>query len=174
MILSSLGDLSSPVALMFESISFKSQTSDGSGPRGLPWPQDVQQELQQRFWQGLWFPCNCLLMTCTAVRSGGNVLNNVTWQARLSLFDQDPKHFSSKYFIFYCLIVRVRLHLPFQSFATCNRSYSVLILRLPIACLGHDKNLAKNQAFFWQLYTDITFTWTVIFPVLTWLRQHPE
>lgn len=85
------------------------------------------------------------------------MLNNVTWQARLSLSDEEPKHFSSKYFIFYCLIVRVRLHLPFQSFSTCNRSYSVLSLRLPIACLGHDKSLAKNQAFYWQLYTDITF-----------------
>lgn len=125
-----------------KSVSCKSQTSNGSAPVGLPWPQDVQQDLQRRFWQGLWFPCNCLLMTYTAVRSGGHVFNNGAWQAK------DPKHFSSKYFIFYDLIVRLRLFLPFQSFFTCNTSSSVLILWLPIACLGHDKNLAKSQPFY--------------------------
>lgn len=50
------------------------------------------------------------------------MFNNGAWQAK------DPKHFSSKYFIFYDLIVRLRLFLPFQSFFTCNTSSSVLIL----------------------------------------------
>lgn len=84
-ILSSLADLSSPMTLIFGTVSLKSWARDGPGPGGLYWPQDVLQELLQRFWQGPQFPCNCLLMTCTAVRSGGNVLDNVTWWARLSL-----------------------------------------------------------------------------------------
>lgn len=128
-------------------------------------------------WQSLQFPCNCLLMTCTAVRSGGNVLNNVTWQARLSLSDWAPKPFSSTYFIFYCLIVRVRLDLPFQSFSICNRSYSVLTLRLPIARLRHDKNLAKSQALFLaavhrhSIYMDCNISSINLIKTTPWIRN---
>lgn len=114
--LSSIKELSSPVALTSESVLFKSETCDGSGPRGLPWPQDVQQELQQRFWQGLWFPCNCLLMTCTAVRSGGNVLNNVTWQARLSLSEKDPNIFLLSILFFIVSLSECDSICPFKAF----------------------------------------------------------
>ena len=34
------------------------------------------------FLAGRRFPCNCLLMTCAAVRSEGNVLNNITQHSR--------------------------------------------------------------------------------------------
>jgi len=44
--------------------------------------------LAAEVWQVLRFPCNCLLMTCTAARPGGNMLNNRTWQAKR------PKTFS--------------------------------------------------------------------------------
>lgn len=96
------------------------------------------------------------------------MFNNGAWQAK------DPKHFSSKYFIFYDLIVRLRLFLPFQSFFLHVIHHLLcLFYDFPLPVLDMTRTWPKVSPFIWQLCTDITFTWTVIFPVLISLKATP-